>query len=189
MRNMLQILLAVALAVLTYGYFSWVLPIAVAALVGGIVLVVAVHALISGHFRLPLLGGPVILAWPAGAWAASAVVEHLFAGELTRDRALAASWVLPLLAWKLSYALAQRRDQARDLGGMAVASIVAYIGTAALLSGDLGALMLAAFGAAGAALVAHQHLILPPNLEAYLVGMGLAGLGSGVLFGLRLLYV
>jgi len=189
MRNALQILLAVALAVLTYGYFAWVLPLVVAALSGFVVLVIAMHAMISGRFRLPLLGGPVILAWPAGAWAASAVVEHVFAGELTRDRALAASWVLPLLAWKLSYALAQQRDQARDLGGMAVAAIVVYIGAAALLSGDLAALMLAALRAGGAAFVAHQHLILPPDLEAYMVGLGLGGVGAAVLFGVRLLYV
>jgi hypothetical protein len=188
MRHTLQLILAFALALLSYAYFAWVLPPVVAVLIGLAFLIIAMHAMISGQFRLPLLGGPVLLAWPAGAVLASLAVEHVFAGELSRDRALAVSWVLPLLAWKLSYAISQRRDQARDLGGMAIAVIVVYVSVAALLSGDLMALMLASLGAGAAAFVAHQHLILPPNLEAYLLRLGGAGWGAALLFGVRWLW-
>jgi hypothetical protein len=188
MRHTLQLILAVALAVVSYAYFAWVLPSVVAALIGFAILVITLHAMISGQFRLPLFGGPVLLAWPAGAVLASLAVDHVFAGELSRDRALAVSWILPLMAWKLSYAISQRRDQARDLGGMAIAVIVAYVSVAALLSGDLMALMLASLGAGAVAFVAHQHLILPPDLEVYLLRLGGAGWGAALLFGVRLLW-
>lgn len=188
MRSILQLAIALLAGYLAYKYFGLVLPDAISALIGLVLLVFCLYSLVTGNLRLPLLGGPVLLAWPCGAILAKWVAHYGAGYDLSTSRALALSWIVPLLVWKLVYAISQKRDQARDLGGIAIGLIVLYVVIASLLAADPIALMFAAGGAAAAAWVAHQHLIVPPAVERYLLGLGGVGGLAGVVFGVRWLY-
>ena len=189
MRSILQLAIALLVGYLAYQYFGLVLPDAISALIGVMLLVLCLYSLVTGNLRMPLMGGPVLLAWPCGAVLARGVAQYGAGYDLSTARALALSWVVPLLVWKLVYAISQRRDQARDLGGIAIGLVVLYVVVASLLAADPIALMCAAVGAAAAAWVDHQHLIVPPTVERYLLGLGGVAGVAGVMFGMRWLYV
>ena len=180
----LRLAIVALVAAAANWYYGLILPagaaLVFAVLIGG----AALFALVASQlkFSMALAGGVVIFTWPAGALAASAALEAIGAAP-DRYLAIAAAWPLPLLAAKASFALAEKRDRARDLGGLALGVIAVYTVAAAAISGSSLALGLASLGAGAIALNAAHSLILPPPQEQFLkISAAGAALAAGANF-------
>ncbi|WP_147653682.1 hypothetical protein [Vulcaniibacterium gelatinicum] len=187
MRTVLKLIVVAILAAIAYVYYGLVFPAALAAVVAVVLFGALAVAALTGRipWRLLLAGGPVVAVWPAGALLAEWLIA---AGGLTPRWGLAAgwSWVLPLAAHKIEAALAERRDRARDLGGLVMGSICLYLVVVlGLYRPDAAGAAAAALGTAAATLTVREHLLLGPAPRAVLALVaGLAGL-SAALLGLR----
>jgi hypothetical protein len=93
---------------------------------------------------------------------------------------MAFSWIAPIPVWHFSYALTEKRDTARDYGGLIATVILLYLAIAASLSLELSARVGASFGVMTGCLAAASQLLLPPELDRalrWLAGAaGVAGL-------------
>jgi len=185
-RVFFQILLSAILAVAAYAWYGSVLPDSVAIIAAIVIGIAATYGLVMGQirFRLLLVGGPVLVAWPAGAWAARWAGEAL-GHSPSWAVALGWSWWAPVLAWKVHHALAEKRDQARDIGGLILGAILLYIAAATAWNASLPGMAAAALGGSAVALTAHQQLLVPPECERALLAFALGGLGAALILGAR----
>jgi len=188
-RIFFQILLSAILAVAAYAWYGSVLPDSVAIIAAIVIGIAATYGLIMGQLRFGLLlvGGPVLMAWPAGAWVAKLSGDAL-GHALSWPVSLGWSWWAPVLAWKVHYALAEKRDQARDMGGLIVGGILLYIAAATAWNASLPGMAAAAIGASAVALTAHQQLLVPPEVERALLALGLGGIGAALILGVRVYF-
>lgn len=179
-----RLLLVAAVGLATFWYYNLVLPSPVAAGVAMLVGAVALFGLISSQMKFHswIFGGAVFATWPAGALLAR-YAAGLAGVQLTETQALAWAWVAALLAAKATYAMAEKRDKARDLGGLALGVVAVYGVGAAAIHSDRWALVGAALGAAAVAIHVKQSLILPPRQERFLIGCASA---AGVAVALNL---
>jgi hypothetical protein len=165
MLTVFKLLLALLVAALAWAYYAVVFPPVVAAVVALVLALVLGLAAITERipWRLLVAGGPVIATWPAGALLASWVAS--FAGwDLRRELAIGASWALPLIAHKIESAIAEKRDRARDVGGIALAAICLYLVVyLSLVRVDLAATAVAALGVAAATMTTREHLLIGPE--------------------------
>lgn len=171
-----RLLLVAGVAVATFAYYNLILPAAVAGFVAGLVALVALFGLISSQMKFHgwIFGGAVFATWPAGALLAR-YAAGLAGLTLTPTQALAWAWVAALLAAKATYAMAEKRDKARDLGGLALGVVAIYGVGAAAWHSDRWALVGASLGAAAVAIHVKQALILPPRQERFLTACASAG--------------
>jgi hypothetical protein len=181
----LKLLLVAVIALLTFVYYSLVFPPVLAGIAA--VVIVIVFGIASTTDRIPwrllIAGGPVIAAWPAGALLAEWLLRAL--GVPSRwELAAGWSWALPLAVHKIESAIAEKRDRARDLGGMALAAICLYlIIQLALIRVDAAAAAASALGLALATLTTREHLLIGPQPRAVLsytaaaAGVGALALG------------
>lgn len=182
MLMLLRVLLVAAIAAVVYWYYGLVLPAVVAGVVAVAVGLVALFGLVSSQMRFYswVFGGAVFAAWPAGALLAG-YVAGLVGVALTETQALAWAWVAALGAAKATYAMSEKRDKARDLGGIALGVIAVYGVGAAAWHSDHWALFAASLGAAAIAVNARQSLILPPRQEQFLGVVALVAVSASVL--------
>lgn len=185
-RVFFQVLLSAILAIAAYAWYGSVLPASAAIIAAIVIGIAAIYGMIAGQLRFGLLlvGGPVLMAWPAGAWAARLAGEAL-GHPLSWPVSLGWSWWAPVLAWKIHHALAEKRDQARDIGGLLLGAILLYIAGAAAWNASLPAMAAAALGGSAVALTAHQQLLVPPECERALLGIALGGLAGSLILGAR----
>lgn len=181
MRVFFQIIMALAIAFAANAWFSLILPDSAAMVFAIAILAVALFGMISGSFRLNWLvfGGPILLSWPLGALGAQ-WIAGLSGSVISHDFAMALSWIVPIPVWHFSFALSEKRDTARDYGGLIVGSIMLYLAVSAALSIELMARAGASFGIMIACLATASQLLLPPELDRamrWLAGAaGVAGL-------------
>jgi hypothetical protein len=183
---LLRLLLITGLGFGVYWWFSFVLPPVAAMIVGALVAVVAGATAIAGQMKLGMLaaGGPVFLAWPAGAVIAAQVAEAM-GYTLTWVESLSLSWWLALIAYKINFALAKNKDSARDLGAILLGAILIYIVAAVLLTRSTFAVIGLALGVAATAAVVRQHLLIAPVYERYLINLAGVGCIAAFVAGIR----
>jgi len=181
-----RLLLVAALGFAVFWWFSFVLPPMAAAIIGILVAVVAGATAVAGQMRLGMIaaGGPVFLAWPAGAILASMAFEAM-GYTLTWVESLSFSWWLALVAYKVHFALAKNKDSARDLGAMLLGAILIYGVAAIIYTRSTFAVIGLAFGVAAAAAVVRQHLLIAPVFERYLMNVAAVSAVAGMVAGIR----
>lgn len=187
---LVRLLLVAGLGVAVYWWFSFVLPPVAAILVGALVAGVAGFTALVGQMKIGMLaaGGPVFLAWPAGAILAAEGAEWL-GYSLTWVESLSLSWWLALIAYKFHFALAKNKDSARDLGAILLGVILIYTVAAIIYTRSTVAVVGLAFGVAAVAATVRQHLLIAPMFERYLMQVAAVGIVAGVIGGLRHLVV
>jgi hypothetical protein len=187
----LKLLLVALVGLLTFGYYGLVFPPLLAGIAALAIVVIFGIAAFTDRipWRMLMAGGPVIAAWPAGALLAETVLSG-FGVDSRWELAAGWSWALPLAIHKIESAIAEKRDRARDLGGIALALICLYlIIQLALIRVDVAAASAASLGVALATLTTREHLLIGPTPRAVLAyaaaaaGVGAVGLGlRAVLF-------
>lgn len=187
---LVRLLLVAAFGFVVYWWFSFVLPPIAAMLVGALVAGVAGVTALTGQMKLSVLatGGPVFLAWPAGAILAAEGAEWL-GYSLTWVESLSLSWWLALIAYQFHFALAKNKDSARDLGAMLLGVILIYTVAAIIYTRSTFAVVGLAFGVAAVAATVRQHLLIAPVFERYLMQVSAVGVVAGVVAGVRHLVV
>lgn len=181
----LKIILVAVVGIITFAYYGFVFPPVLAGLAALTVVVIFSIAAFTDRipWRILVAGGPVIAAWPAGALMADFLISAV--GIDSRwELAAGWSWALPLAVHKIESAIAEKRDRARDLGGMAMAIICLYLVVQlALIRVDAAAAFGAAFGVCLTIVTTREHLLIGPGprgvlgYTAAVAALGACGLG------------
>lgn len=187
MRVLFQLLFAGAVAIFGYWYFALVLPDGIAAIFAIAIAGVLGFGMLSGSFRVSwiMAGGPIIGTWPLGALLAGWVAS-LAGYTISHDVALSASWVLPVIGWQATYSLADKRDNARDAGGLILGAIMVYLAIHAFLFAGFVSLAAVAVGVSASIFAAKTQLLVPPELDKLLGQSALAALIVFAVFVFRL---
>lgn len=177
MKTIIQLIVCALAGLLAFWWYGLVMPATVAGVMALLIASFAGYSLLAGGLKIhrALLGGAVIAVWPAGALLAE-WVAGLAGFSLTPTQALAGAWPAALLAGKAAFAMAEKRDRARDLSNLALGGIALYTVLAAAWVGEPLAMAFAALGAAAITANAAHTMILPPTHERFL--MWTAGLGT-----------
>ena len=173
MFAILKLLLALGFGAAVYLYYGTILPGPVAAGFAVLVVVVLLWGFVAGKHSLSLLafGGPVIVTWPLAA----ILYKHAAVAvgyELSWAQELAGGWWLPLAAYKIEFMVSEKRERARDIGGLALGVVLLYTVSAAVVTGDMPALAVAAIGTGAGAVVVEQHLLIAPDQVHFLRVVG-----------------
>jgi len=166
MKFILQCLLVAVLGLLSYLYYGLVLPQIVAAIIAVVIAGVACLAMISKHleFKLALFGGAAIAVWPAGALLIQGV-GHLAGYAVPAAICRSGAILAAAGAAQVSFALAEKRDRARDVGCLSLGAISLFTIIYSLFSGSRIAVAVACLGVAVVGFIARQQMILPPAQE------------------------
>lgn len=181
-----QLVVCLLIGWAAYAWYALVLPDSAALIIALLLSGAALFSLLSQGLKIQraLLGGAVLALWPAGALAAGWAAEML-EHPISETAALAAAWPVALLAAKGSFAMAEKRDRARDLGNLSLGAVALYSVLAAAWVGEPLAMAFAAFGAGVIAANAAQQMILPPGHERFIMLFAKLAGAAGVLLLVR----
>lgn len=185
-KILLQGLVVIGLAALAHAWYGMVMPPTVAMIMALLIGGFAAFSMLSGNLRFSraLLGGAVFVVWPVGVLLAQEAAGWMGA-RLTEHEALAAAWPAALLAGKGSFALAEKRDRARDIGNLSLGVIAIYTAWVATWSGQPMAMMFAALGVAAISANARQQIILPPQHKKFMSMLAQIAAGAAIMLLVR----